>query len=73
MALGKSIGANFRTALRRPLGRELTALLALKLVALIAIYVVFFGPETRIVVTPTVVEHALTAAPMLERGTEAGR
>ena len=73
MASGKSIGSNFQTALRRPLGRELTALLALKLVALFAIYVAFFGPETRTIVTPTVVEYALTAAPMLERETEPRR
>ena len=36
----------------RPLGREIAVALAFKLVALIALYVLFFGPAHRIKVTP---------------------
>ncbi len=46
----------------RPLGREIAIALAFKLIALIALYVAFFGPAHRIRVTPTQMAETLSAA-----------
>lgn len=46
----------------RRLGREIAIALALKLVALIALYVLFFGPAHRIKVTPGQMAETLSAA-----------
>jgi hypothetical protein len=45
----------------RPLGREIAIALGFKLLALIALYVVFFGPAHRIRVTPAQMVEALSA------------
>lgn len=47
---------------KRPLAREIAVALAFKLIALIALYVAFFGPPHRIRVTPTQMAEALSAA-----------
>ena len=46
----------------RPLEREIAVALAFKLVALIALYVLFFGPAHRIKVTPAEMAEALSVA-----------
>jgi hypothetical protein len=46
----------------RPLARDIAIALALKLMALIALYVAFFGPAHRIKVTPTQMAETLSAA-----------
>jgi hypothetical protein len=45
----------------RPLAREITIALAFKLIALIALYVAFFGPAHRIGVTPAQMAETLFA------------
>jgi hypothetical protein len=46
----------------RRLAREIAFALAFKLIALIALYVAFFGPAHRIRVTPTQMAETLSAA-----------
>ncbi|MBM3562707.1 MAG: phosphoglycerate mutase [Alphaproteobacteria bacterium] len=46
----------------RPLGREIAIALAFKVMALIALYVAFFGPAHRIKVTPAQMVETLSAA-----------
>jgi hypothetical protein len=46
----------------RPLGREIAIALAFKLMALVALYVLFFGPAHRIKVTPAEMAETLSAA-----------
>jgi len=46
----------------RLLGREIAIALTFKLIALIALYVVFFGPAHRIKVTPAEMTEALSTA-----------
>ncbi|MBM3551270.1 MAG: phosphoglycerate mutase [Alphaproteobacteria bacterium] len=46
----------------RPLGREIAIALAFKLIALIALYVAFFGPAHRIRVTPAQMAETLSTA-----------
>ena len=46
----------------RPLGREIAVALGFKLLALIALYVMFFGPGHRIKVTPAQMAEALSAS-----------
>ncbi len=45
----------------RPLGREIAIALAFKLIALIALYVAFFGPAHRIRLTPAQMAETLSA------------
>ncbi|MFO1103468.1 MAG: phosphoglycerate mutase [Methylocystis sp.] len=46
----------------RPLARDIAIALAFKLMALIALYVAFFGPAHRIKVTPAQMAETLSAA-----------
>lgn len=46
----------------RPFVREIAIALAFKLVALIALYVVFFGPANHIKVTPAQMAETFSAA-----------
>ncbi|TLG75675.1 cytochrome oxidase putative small subunit CydP [Methylocystis sp. B8] len=46
----------------RPLGREIAIALAFKLMALVALYLMFFGPAHRIKVTPAEMAETLSAA-----------
>ncbi len=45
----------------RPLGREIAIALAFKLIALIALYVAFFGPAHRIRLTPAQMAETLSS------------
>jgi len=45
----------------RPLRREILLALGFKLLALIALYVMFFGPAHRIKITPAQMAEALSA------------
>lgn len=46
----------------RPLGREIAIALAFKLMALVALYLMFFSPAHRIKVTPAQMAETLSAA-----------
>ncbi|MBG0794871.1 phosphoglycerate mutase [Methylocystis sp. H62] len=45
----------------RPLGREIAIALGFKLLALVALYIAFFGPAHRIRVTPAQMAETLSA------------
>ncbi|PWB89970.1 phosphoglycerate mutase [Methylocystis sp. MitZ-2018] len=45
----------------RPLGREIAIALGFKLLALIVLYIAFFGPAHRIKVTPAQMAEALSS------------
>jgi hypothetical protein len=46
----------------RPFAREIAIALVFKLMALVALYILFFGPAHRIKVTPTEMAETLAAA-----------
>jgi len=50
------------TRVRHPLAREIAVVLAIKLVALTALYFVFFGPDHRPDLTPESVGRAILGA-----------
>ncbi len=52
---------------KHPLRREIGAALVVKLLALVAIYVAFFSPAHKTIVTPSVISHALFNTPSGER------